>query len=542
MALGTEDGHVLWTVDGGDTVHEARAMSARRYDPVPIRSGERARFALPGANEAAADLPAAARRKRRKQYTHEEMAKWDREPRSILLFLANLQEGNPHARWAVWMALTDPWTNVTSLSMPHGDGAMALSTPSGVLVSDANRGVWTRTLGGPGQMPRERDLVPMAVAIDPADSQHVLAGTDRGVMISHDGGQTFFNHTDAALSDVFVTKFIWSADVPREVYAVAGDSVLASEDSGGHFEPTFSSQQEITDMALSGQKAGYVATKNGLHVLSGQRSRRLLQGRDFIAVAPWHDGTALAATPVELYLISPDGTYRRLLETIESDRFVGLAGGGRCAWLVSRRGVLRIGDPIERADQTPGYRAPRLLLSQAEMERVVMNHYGIGPPIETRLHDRWYAKLIPGFTVQVRGVLAQHQSTLRVPFPDYPLYVDPILASESYNQNGAWNNGRVEWVVWAHWDLSKFVFGNTSNATNANLVVEQQIREKRRMVLEEVRWHYREAAGLTHQLQRPPADPALELLWRMRLEELSSYLAYLSGRPVVEGNELEPSQ
>jgi hypothetical protein len=47
---------------------------------------------------------------------------------------------------------------------------------------------------------------------------------------------------------------------------------------------------------------------------------------------------------------------------------------------------------------------------------------------------------------------------------------------------------------------------------------------------------------LSGQLQRPPADPTLELLWRTRLDELTSYLAYLSGRPVLEGNELEQTQ
>jgi hypothetical protein len=209
------------------------------------------------------------------------------------------------------------------------------------------------------------------------------------------------------------------------------------------------------------------------------------------------------------------------LQTVETDKFVGLGGNGSGAWLVSERAVMHIGPPIERRVD-PNYRPPRLRLTQAQMERAVLKHFSIGPPIETRLHDRWYAKLLPQISVEVSGGFT---------YSDYRLRDGTFPVR--YLGTGASESSRYEWSVWANWDLTRWLLGN-NNASNPFLVIENQVREKRKALVAEVRWHYREADTMARQLARPPADPKTEALWRLRLEEMSSYLEALSGEKVLE--------
>src|SRR5207237_2461423 len=115
-----------------------------------------------------------------------------------LLFLLMLQQGLPVTRWAYWMSLENPHTEVTDVTLPPAAGRMVAASPQGILVSDARRGVWTTALGGP--RPKGEDVAGFAVAIDPEDPSYVLAGTSAGLWVSHDGGRTFFQHHDRKLA------------------------------------------------------------------------------------------------------------------------------------------------------------------------------------------------------------------------------------------------------------------------------------------------------------------------------------------------------
>jgi hypothetical protein len=87
----------------------------------------------------------------------------------------------------------------------------------------------------------------------------------------------------------------------------------------------------------------------------------------------------------------------------------------------------------------------------------------------------------------------------------------------------------------AYWDLSDIIFGENSNISNPNLLLESGLREGQIQILNEVRWRYRQAASLVRRLQRPPADPASRLSLQLRLEEHAAYLEALAGRQIVTG-------
>ena len=517
VAIGTADGHVLWSEDGGRTGDHAQALVFRRFDPIVIRGGQRAQFSMRGDVQVDSVL----------REHHDKLRDTRRqEPRSILLFLALLGQGMQAARWQLWMAAPDSLPEIGQVAWPRGDGPMLAAAPTGILVSDQSRWSWMRVLGGPGPMPREGDLYGLAVAIDPIDPKHMLASTDKGMMVSDNGGYTWSRHRDKVLVDTWITGIVWDFDNPQLVFLVSPDAIYLSQDGGRSFEPSFSSEGEIRDLALS-PDAAVVATSKGVQVATAEGITPMLADKDLIGAVPWRGGQILAATADQLFLVAPDGSYASILQTIPSDPYIRLAGNDRTAWLLSRNNILRIGDPVPRGSRFAGP-PPRMLMSFPELERAILSNTGLGGPTETRVHARWYAKMLPRVTATARGVLFHGDNARR----------DEIVLPGQIWQTSATAWDRFHWEVTAWWDLREFMLGD-DNVSNPNLIIESQIRDKRNLVVEQARLHFRECAALVHDLARPPADPELEVAWRLRLEELASYLEWMSGRKVVERTPVE---
>jgi hypothetical protein len=169
-----------------------------------------------------------------------------------------------------------------------------------------------------------------------------------------------------------------------------------------------------------------------------------------------------------------------------------------------------------------------MLMSAAELEDKVLDYTGLGSPLDTRLHERWYDKLLPRITATARGTL----------FSGTNLRRDDIVLPFQVWQTGATAYDRNYFEVFASWDLRELLLGD-NNVSNPNLIIESQIRDKRAAVIEQIRWHYRECAALVADLARPPEDPTLELNWRLRLDEHASYLEFMAGRKVVKRTPIE---
>lgn len=510
VAVGTADGYVVWSDDGGRTTHESRAVSARRYDPMTIRSG--AMSVLAGGN---VELPG-----------QDNVVAGDAPDRSLRMFLSNLLGGTPPARHAFWMEIVDPVTDITAIAWPGGAGKLAVAAPAGLLLSDRGRSVWTRTAGGPGPMPRERDLKGLSIAIDPTDPRHVLAGTDRGILVSDDGGFNFRHHTDPKTAADYVTRLLFDPENPDLVFAVTPDAVMLSEDGGKSFQPAFSTGTDIFDLALSAE-AALISSADGLHVATADGVSHLLPGIEIIGAVPWRDGSVLAASKEAIYQATLDGARVTVLQTHSGDPFLALRGTADMAFAITPTTIVRFGAPTARA-RPLGYTPPRVTASLEEVERRVVELHGLPPPGERYLHPRWYAQLLPEVELTARGGL--HQQNRLLFDGEFPA---------RYRYAEAYAQSHVGLEVMVTWDLSQFVFGDESNVVHPDMVVESNLRAGLDMVLREVRSRYREAASLAELLAAPPADPMSELLWRMRLEELGSYLEIMSGDPVVVDNDLE---
>jgi len=502
LALGTVDGNLLYSQDGGVTSREQLVMPMRNYVLMVLRG-----------------IPRMPR-----------YAKVQPGRGANRLFIAVLRSGGVPTRWAVWMSHEDPLTDITGIGMlPGAKGRMLAVGPSGVHISDRQKGVWSRVIGG--NRPRSNDIVGYAVAIDPSNPRRVFAGTDKGLMVSDDSGFNFVPHPDPNLgAEDPVTALQFDVNDPKQLLAITSYSVYQSGDGGKTFQAAFSSQGVINSVVLTGEGA-YIATAEGLYVSGADGSVNLtFKERNVVGAIPIGNGNAYVATDSDFYLVAKDGTKLALMHTSPLDPFMRLGGTAGQAWLLSKYSLHRIGKALERRRGSEAERRyPKVKVTLKQLERAVDQHLGLIPPAEAKLSDRWYAKLLPVVSLEVSSELGLERNRVF----DYTFPVN-------YRQQKATATAKSPvWSVWARWDLSAFFFGAYSNVSNPFAFLESRIKPIRGEILNELRWRYREAVLLVKLLRNPPVDPVVDLSWRQRLEELTAYLETLAGRDVIQLDETE---
>ena len=493
LAVGTANGYVLFSEDGARTSHEQLVIPPRRYDVMVMRGQTR---------WAAYSQPIEA-------------------GRAIRLQIALGTLGLPTMRWAFWKVLLDPITEISDVALPSGAGAMAAASPFGVLVTDPMRGAWSRRVGGPG--PMHQTVWGRSAGIDPNEPRHIFAGTATGLYVSRDGGHNFALHSDSALAQEDVQRIAFDQSQPGVVLVVGAGTVYQSEDGGVTFTAAFSVDGVIHAVALAPDGV-WVSTSDGLYVTGGETPRRLFAGETVVGAIPQGNGRAIIATDLAILQLEDDDSTTPLFRTTPDDPLLRLGGNAELGWAITRRTLFRVGAREPRARRQ---RAPEMLLSALEVEHAVAVRAGITDPESTRLHDRWWAKMLPRLSVEASGWL-QGGDHLRF---------DGIFPI-GFRHSDASAEDEAQLLVWAHWDFSKFIFGD-QNVTNHVLFLESNLRTMQKTLLEEARWRYRECASLAARLARPPADPVVALSWRMRLEEYSAYLSAVTGRDVVDLPPLE---
>lgn len=511
VAVGTADGTIAWSNDSAGSVSESRVRSDRFLDAMAVRSGGSA--ASLGADTDDTEVPDTEGAKSQAQ-------------RPVRLFIKTLGTGKGIVRWQLWRGIADPVTDIGAILLPAPGGNMFVVSSVGVMVSDGLGGAWTRTLGAPGIMPREKvDLVGLSIVANPTNPKFVLAGTTKGVFLSRDGGMNFTPHTDSQITEEMVFEFLWDPGEPDVVLAVGPDSILQSEDGGETFAVAFISPAEINTVVTSDQGV-FVATTEGLLLVGGEGTQTIMGGESVLGVVPWTDGGALVLTPSNLYELNAYGERKLLMRTTNMDPFLRLDGAPGLAYMLSQSGVYRIGSEVARIR---GQKGPELAMSSSRTQQAMLDHLGLGNPEDTRLHDRWYAKLLPKVNFDAVGTQGDINSLMI----DYTLPID-------FRYARADNSVNVEFAVTATWDLSSIVFGD-DNASNPDLFIESTLRGNRQRILMEVRERYRKAAILAHRLKSPPADPKQAFMWTTRLEEHVSYLEFVTGKQILKEPLQEPS-
>ena len=376
-------------------------------------------------------------------------------------------------------------------------------------------------------MPNERYIQGISVAINPQNEKHLVAATDQGIFVSHDGGRNFINHLDPRTIDDYVIKFQFDPENPDLLFAVTPGVILLSEDAGKNFEPALSTEAEILHLSLS-PTAALISTTDGLQIAGSESLETILKGHRIVGSVPWKNDTILALSDKQLFFIDKDKKTHIVLNTSSNDPFIKIDGDEDMAWILTPSTLLRVGESMPYNDKG-NHIAPTLSMSLDQVEKEVRSFQKVEIEGERYLHTRWYSQMLPDLEMNVKGGLSQRTRLL---FDG--VFPARFFFAEAYAQSN-WG-----WEVMAKWDLSQFIFGDRSNVVHHEMILESSMRDGLAMVLNNIRAHYREASILTQRLQKKLSDERLEFMWRMRLEEIGAYLHTMSGKKIVLNNSLEP--
>ena len=505
FAVSCNDGTVIETRDGGATATESQALSKRIYYPMVLRGqggGRGAQFGRSFGRQA-----------------HR-------------LFISMLHAGLTTTRWAPWMSLEDPSTEILDIALPGPGGHGAIAGPGGVFISDERMSVWHRALGFP--RPKGNATVGLSVGFDPSNPDILLAGTNEGLYVSFNGGQTFNRHPDKKLAEETVNRVLWDPKEPNNVLLVAGGTVYKSENHAESFEAVLGGENAV-NAVVQAEEGVYVATAKGLQLHGGEGAKDLMKDEAVLGVVPVGKGAVLIATEHTLYLMDGDKK-RALMNTTAADPFLRLSGSSELAWALTKYGVFRVGIKEPRKKQR-ARTGPRMLMTIDEVQRATLHHLGIGDPTKSRLSDRWYAALAPMVIVEVKQAINAQKS---VTFDGtFPISFRTASATNDTSCCGAFGTSEPQALVMAKWDLAKIIAGPYGNVSMPFGLVENGLRDTRTNILSEVQWRYREIRNLCAQLRFPPTDPKVHLMWQMRLEEYAQYIEALSGKQVVALENME---
>ncbi len=524
VAIGTSDGHVLLSRDGGVSSSETHVLHKRDF----LGPNNRPFGAIEHGNI----------------YSRR--------------FMRLYNDDKPPAHWESFIAADFVLPiEINALSTPGPDGRALVSSGSGIYLSDMRDGAYTQVIGirrpfGKGW------TVGHAIARDPGKPEVVLAATSDGLFLSQNGGFNFAHHPDSSIKEE-IKQILWDQKNPENVYIASAQQIFRSTDRGQSFSSMQKTDDDVNALSLS---AGclWVATGGGVSCVSlkdsgdakkeeGAEDEPLLKEESVAGVLPLSDNSALAVTDEALYFVKKGEDEHILLRTGYNDPFLALVGDGHgTAWALTQRGVFRIGAPLAREK---AIRVPKMVSTFIEVERAVATRFHITQPADTRIDrpgdrraeerdhsytreqpaSRWYARILPRIDLQISNGWAQTSNILY----DYtfPIRYRTASSTNSSSWGGAFSD-EPGFVALATWNLSEMVFGEYSNVSDPLQFNDADLRDMRKQLLEETRHQYRQCAHLVQLLSHPPTNEALAFQWELRMQEHASYLEAMSGRRIVE--------
>jgi hypothetical protein len=422
---------------------------------------------------------------------------------------------------------------------------------------------WVRVWGG--ESPNTRMVLHLAV--DPLNSDKVLMGTKGGLYISMDRGKTFYKSAAQGVGEGTINWIQYSPYDPKVVFTCTDYGLLRSKDAGKNWEwiyfTTFPAARVVRYVHIDpfDRQTGYVATNDGLfwtkNILTASLEDWTRLGGLFftgfemtkITADPnrkghlWTLTNIMLPTPIAPGLLEAGGSY--VLESFDGGHswqvlFNGNTKGRvswyendprdpELLWLVWTRSLTR----LRHAESVK--RGPQLTRARRRALRNLLRHEKL-PPIGDVIYagTRFY-----GFEAQ-RQLQYRARSRLRAWVPrvdltfSYIQATSPSLLVDSlylsalpfrYREDADVDHFEfraiLSWNLWpAVFTLEQVLFGRIDRLNG-------EARAQTERVLHRF---YGEYVRLNAEMiTNPPKDVRLKAQYICRLEELHSYLDFMTG-------------
>lgn len=166
---------------------------------------------------------------------------------------------------ATWAPASSPDGYLFSVAIDPADPQRmyAGASSKGVYYTTNGGGIWTRS-----EDPDIQTRTPVALMVDPADGQHVIAGAFGGVWVSTDGGVSW-EAAASGLGSIDVRDLAASPADARIIYAATAGGIYKTTDFCASWTPASSGLTEpsVNDVAIDPQQpdVAYAATKAGVY-------------------------------------------------------------------------------------------------------------------------------------------------------------------------------------------------------------------------------------------------------------------------------------
>ena len=405
-----------------------------------------------------------------------------------------------------------------------------------------------------GISPAGRDMYHLAV--DPENPRRILLGTGQGMYISDNGGDSFSLAPDKGVGEGTIRWIFFNPHDSRYVFAGTDDGMLRSNDRGQSWDwmyyTTFPNARIVHGVEIDpfDKKRGYIATRDGVFttpdLLKGDlESWTRMGGLSFTGVSVWkiaacprHRGHLWVMTNVFLPNLEDPGSRETggafVYETLDGGAtwkviFSGNTNGSMSwfendprdpdlLWLVWSRSLGRM------RRRSGGASAPfaRSKLPDdppiGDVISAAMRYTGVDPERQVRYRRRaiWKA-LLPRVSASYRY---WH-------WTDHNLLRDGVYPTLPFRESTSYASPFSELRVMATWDLGNLVFNLESAQFGRVDRINYEIRDDLTVVVHRMYGELRRLRVLM--ANEPPQDLRTRLMYKLRIEELTVYINFITG-------------
>lgn len=404
------------------------------------------------------------------------------------------------------------------------------------------------------------------VAIDPSNTKHILAATAYGMFISEDGGDSFMETTAQGFGGVESSWIEFHPTDHRYVFVGTDYGVMRSADGGQNFDwiyfSTFPDARIVRYISISPHdlKRGYVATNDGLFwteniLTAGLEDWKRVGGLKFTGVEttkidedPSRPGHIWALTNLTVRSVvlknKQDAGVHYIWESVDNGENWHIMFSGQTwssmnwyasdpsdpslLWMVPSRSLFRMkryGADHRSLKPTP---------AQVQKSRDIIEAKSVPELSDVMQAMFLYLSLHPGQKIDYR-----QRSRLRAAIPRIDLAVSGFRTEDMGLQLHAFypqldpkifatgDRTMIDYSVMASWNLSPAVFDLNSVLFGRMARAARHFRAYTVLAVQQLYGEYRRLnAKMT---LHPPKGLRERMIYRMRLQELYSYLNFMTG-------------
>ena len=396
------------------------------------------------------------------------------------------------------------------------------------------------------------------MAVDPLDGDRLFVATGEGVFISYDRGETFTKSTKQGLGDTHTNWIYFNPYDPRYVFAGTDYGLMRSKDRGENWEwvyfTTFPTGRIVREVQIDpfDKRTGYLATHDGLFVTPD-----LLSG----GMDLWKRLGGLTFTGVEVPRIVPCRKHKGHLWSLGRIKLPSVVypgmhdSGGSFIWESVDGGniwkPLDVGRTSESAQWITSHPTePDLLWMVWSRSAVRLKRRRAGEESFSQREVKIPDDIPPVGEVILAGVryagvdahvqmAYRRRSMLKALMPrldasyaryhwkDLKLRDDGLYPSLPFRYNDDWGATLDEFRVMLTWDLAPLVFNLEASMFGRVDRVNASIRGWLGHALPRFAGELRRLHTLM--ANDPPKDLRVRTHYKLRIEELESYLDFITG-------------